>query len=84
MWEKIKKILQKEGGKCIIIEENRPTYLVMKMKDYEKTGSDQSSEEETEIEKVNQDINELEAEEKEETELVEPDSQEVKIEDLPF
>ncbi len=86
MWERIKKILQKEGGKCIIIEENRPTYLVMRLKDYEKTSSDQSSEEEgTEIiEEVNQDINEWEAEEKEETEVVEPDNQEVKVEDLPF
>lgn len=85
MWERIKKILQKEGGKCIIIEENRPTYVVMRLEDYEKIGSDQSSEEKgTEIEKVNQDINEWKAEEKEETEVVEPDNQEVKVEDLPF
>jgi len=81
MWERIKKILQKEGGKCIIMEENRPTYVVMKLEDYEKTGKDQSS---SEIEKVNQDINELKAEEKEETEAVEPAEQEVKVEDLPF
>jgi len=85
MWERIKKILQKEGGKCIIVEENLPTYLVMRLKDYEKADSDQSSEEKgTEIEKVNQDINEWKAEEKEETEVVEPDNQEVKVEDLPF
>jgi len=81
MWKRIKKILQKEGGKCIIVEENQPTYLVMRLKDYEKAGSGQSS---SEIEKVNQDIDEWKAEEKEETEVVEPDNQEVKVEDLPF
>lgn len=68
LWEKIKKILQKEGGKCIIVEDNQPTYLVMKMEDYEKA---------SEIEEVNRDIDEWRAEEKEEAE-------EVKVEDLPF
>lgn len=71
LWEKIKKILQKEGGKCIIIEEGQPAYLVMKLGDYE------------EIEEVNRDINEWKAEE-EESEAVETDNQEVKVEDLPF
>lgn len=70
MWEKIKKILQKEGGKCIIIEDNQPTYLVMKIEDYEKTSK---------IEEVNRDIDEWKAQEKEETEEAE-----VKVEDLPF
>ncbi len=73
MWEKIKKILQKEGGKCIIVENNQPTYLVMKIEDYEKT---------SEIEKVNRDIDEWKAQEKEETE--ETEEAEVKVEDLPF
>ena len=68
MWEKIKKILQKEGGKCIIIEDNQPTYLVMKIEDYGKTSK---------MEEVNRDIDEWKAQEKEETE-------EVKVEDLPF
>ena len=80
MWEKIKKILQKEGGKCIIIEDNRPTYLVMKLEDYDKDSSGQSS---GEVEKVNRDISEWKAKEKE-SEIVEPESQEVKVEDLPF
>ncbi len=87
MWERIKKILQKEGGKCIIVEKNQSTYLVMRLEDYEKAGSGRSS---SEIEKVNRDIEEWKAEEKEETEVVEPDNQEitdnqeVKVEDLPF
>jgi len=81
MWEKIKKILQKEDGKCIIIEENQPTYLVMRLEDYENEGSGKLS---SEIDKVNRDINEWKAEEKEETELIEPDNQKVKVEDLPF
>ena len=68
MWKKIKKILQKEGGKCIIIEDNQPTYLVMKIEDYEKISK---------IEEVNRDIDEWKAQEGEETE-------EVKVEDLPF
>ena len=85
MWERIKKILQKEGGKCIIVEENQPTYVVTRLEDYEKTDSDQSSKDKgTEIEEVNQSLDEWKAEEKEETEVVEPDNQEVKVEDLPF
>ncbi len=82
MWEKIKKILQKEGGKCIIIENNQPTYLVMKLENYQ--DKDLSAEETA---KANQDIDQWRAEEKkEEAEAVESDSEkeEVKVEDLPF
>lgn len=81
MWEKIKKILQKEGGKCIIVEDNQPTYLVMKLEDYEKASEKASS---SEMKEVNRDIDEWRAEEKEETEIVDSNNQEVKIEDLPF
>jgi hypothetical protein len=81
MWEKIKKILQKEGGKCIIVEDNQPTYLVMKLEDYQKTV--QSNDE---TEKANRDIDQWKAieEEKEEPGLVEAEKEEVKVEDLPF
>lgn len=72
MWEKIKRILHKQGGKCIIIENNQPTYLVMKLEDDE------------EVEKVNQDISQWEAGEKDSDQLIESDNQEIKIEDLPF
>jgi len=82
MWEKIKKILQKEGGKCIIIEKNEPTYVVMKIDDYESSSRNNIS---SEIERVNRDMDELSLKEKEKTEVIEPDnSEEVKVEDLPF
>jgi hypothetical protein len=81
MWEKIKKILQKEGGKCIIIEKDQSIYLVMKLEDYgEGPTSDNNP---SEIEKVNRDIAEWKA--KEGTQIAEVDeNQEIKIEDLPF
>ncbi|NQV00540.1 MAG: hypothetical protein HQ537_00205 [Parcubacteria group bacterium] len=72
LWKTIKKILQKQGGKCIIIEENEPTYLVMKIDD--------------EVEEVNKDINEWKEKEDKQIEVpeTETDNQAVKVEDLPF
>ena len=83
MWERIKNLLQKGGGKCIIVEEDQPTYIVMKVEDYEKLleGSPETAREK--IEEVNRDIAEWQAKEKEETEIAD-NSQEVKVEDLPF
>jgi len=72
MWERIKKILQKEGGKCIIISENEPAYLVMRLEDYENT------------EKVNRDIAEWKAGETQKDEIEDTDGNELKVEDLPF
>ena len=81
MWTRIKKILQQQGGKCIIIEDNEPAYLVMKLKDDGKTaGSDKNPD----TERVNRDIAELKAEETQEHEAEDTDVEEVKIEDLPF
>jgi len=74
--------LQKEGGKCIIVENNQPTYIVMKLKDYQ--GKNRSVEE---TEKVNQDIDQWRAEkENEETDADQSNSEneKVKVEDLPF
>ena len=80
MWEKIKKILQKEGGNCIIVEDNQPAYLVMKLEDYEKL-----IEANDEIEKANRDIDQWQAEEKgKEIETDKSNHKEVSIEDLPF
>lgn len=72
LWKTIKKILQKQGGKCIIIEENEPTYLVMKIDD--------------EVEEINKDINEWREKEDKQVEVpeTEADNQAVKVEDLPF
>lgn len=76
MWEKIKKILQKEGGKCIIIENGQPSYLVMKLEDY------------SEDEEVNRRIDQWKAAEETEAETENKEDKregpEVKVEDLPF
>ena len=77
MWEKIKKILQKEGSQCIIVEDGEPTYLVKKIDGLEDS-----------VEKVNRNVDEWKAEEKQEDEMSEPkdesENQEVRVEDLPF
>ncbi|MBU4031017.1 hypothetical protein KJ756_02590 [Patescibacteria group bacterium] len=81
MWEKIKKILQQEGGKCIIMKEGEPTYLVTIL--------------DNGVEEANQTLAEWENEKEvfqEEDVLANnvveensnPVNQEVKIEDLPF
>ncbi|MFH0906710.1 MAG: hypothetical protein ABIC36_00800 [bacterium] len=83
MWEKIKNILQKQGGKCIIIEEDKPSYLVMKLDDYENNSNAETSS--GEIEKVNRNIAEWKAEEQETIENDKLEIEEkVRIEDLPF
>jgi len=81
MWERIKKILQKEGGKCIIISENEPTYLVMKLEDHEKAVKSNPSQD---TERVNRDIAELKAEEMQKDEAEDTEVDELKVEDLPF
>jgi len=87
MWEKIKNILSKEGGKCIIVEDNQPTYVVMKLEDYEKISQGDSSE----TAEVNRNLDTWKAEEDVQSEQSEPevgqateDKEEVKVEDLPF
>jgi len=83
MWEKIKKILSREGGKCIIVEDNQPTYVVMKLEDYEKMSQGDSSK----VAEVNRDVDQWKAEQsdKDEPEVSEADKEdEVKVEDLPF
>ena len=75
LWKTIKKILQKQGGKCIILEEDQPAYLVMKIDDYEEEPEEDQA---PEIDKVNKDINEWKENENQ------GDGEAVKIEDLPF
>jgi len=78
MWEKIKRILSKEGGKIVIIEDNQPAYIITKWEDLETEQvnrsidhwkAEENLDKEPEVNEVNQ---EIEAKE------------EVKIEDLPF
>ena len=85
MWERIKKILQKEGGKCIIVEDNQPTYLVMKLEDYQKMVQSGG-----EIDEANRDIDQWKAEEEKnkEPEVAEvedeAENEKVEVENLPF
>ncbi|MFC1700999.1 hypothetical protein ACFLZ0_02590 [Patescibacteria group bacterium] len=81
--EKIKKILQKEGGKCIVVDENKDEYLVIEMHDFKE------KKEEDKFEKINRDIDELKAQEDKKDNFnniieEEKDLGEVKVEDLPF
>lgn len=80
MWEKIKQVLDKEGGRCIIVEEGQPSYVVSKLDEADSQPADQ-------VERVNRDINEWKEEEsltKAVTETEPENDQEVKIENLPF
>jgi len=83
MWPTIKNLLQKGGGKCIIVENEKPAYIVMKVEDYEKLLAGGPEVAEPELEEVNRDIAEWQAKKKEEAEITN-NSQEVKVEDLPF
>lgn len=95
MWEKIKRILQKEKGRCIIMEEGEPVYIVSRLNDNE----DLSESKPQETEKVNQNIAEWQNKETADQNEISPEEelsgdsgeeknkkndQEVKIEDLPF
>lgn len=81
MWEKIKNILSKQGGKCIIIEDNQPTYLVMKLDDYEGALAGNNL---SEIEKANRDIARWRERQTPDLSQVVGKTEEIKVEDLPF
>ncbi len=84
MWEKIKKILSKGDGKCIIVEDDQPTYVIIKWEEYESMVDNCS----TEMQEANRNIDHWKAEndDKKEYEVnkEKEDKAEVKIEDLPF
>jgi len=84
MWEKIKKILSKGDGKCILVEDNQPTYVIIKWEDYENMIDNYS----VKTEEVNRNIDnwkaENDAKDKSEDKIAREDKAEVKIEDLPF
>jgi hypothetical protein len=97
MWETIKKILQKQPGTCIIVEDGKPAYVVTKFSDYEdfleekekivgRNLNSNFSEEELR-ERINQEIVNWKATQQEtlpEIGLAEGPDEEVKIEDLPL
>lgn len=87
MWKTIKNLLQKGGGRCIIIEDGQPSCVVLDIKDYENL---LESNESSKINRINRDIAELRAQEKSEPDVEEVvgqeevEKEEVKVEDLPF
>jgi hypothetical protein len=97
MWETIKKILQKQEGTCIIIEDGKPVYVVTKFSDYEKSFEEKEEmparnlnsnfSEEALLERINQEITSWKAAQQEtqaEADVAETPDEEVKIEDLPL
>ncbi|MFH1611771.1 MAG: hypothetical protein ABH887_00670 [bacterium] len=86
--DNIKAILKKEGGKCILMDEDKDSYLVVELRKVNSANATQRedvSASNENIEKVNRDIDELKAlEEDDIEEVIEEDSKELKIEDLPF
>jgi len=91
MWKTIKKLLQKTDGKYIIVEENKPKYVIMGMEEYEKLlgiSKEKSSDENedfSEIKKVNEEIEKVKSEEKKGLEMEEVVEDEgTKVEELPF
>ena len=81
MWTQIKKLLQKGGGRFIIVEDEKPSYVILPIEDYEnllETGQ---------IEKANADISEWKSAASQQQDVVEPiekKEEEIKVEDLPF
>lgn len=85
MWETIKKILQNSKGACIIVEDNKPMYVITSFEDYQKLFAKSSSQaEEKEITKLNREINEWqEAQIEEKAKEILPE-EEPRIEDIPL
>lgn len=97
MLVQLKEILKKEGGKCILLDDDGCHYLVIELRSCEQpkeeerqtvtsdpTGGEKESVED--LEKVNRDLDALRVSEIKNDEPIDlpENSQEVKIEDLPF
>ena len=87
MWSIIKKLLQKHGGRIIIVEDGQPECVIMKIDEYEAL---LKSNETQEISQVNQEISQIKASETPEPVIEEAKTkeaevkEEVKEEELPF
>lgn len=100
MWERIKNILAKNNGTCIIVEDGRPAYVVSHFEPFEELVNKQAASgapaalktvtgrDEEIIEKVNQEIadwNVKQAVNGPEVNLTDVvDNDELKVENLPF
>ena len=87
MWETIKKILQNNKGTCIIVEDNKPTYVITSFEDYQKLfekGGSKSNEDKV-ISKLNSEMTNLQdLQTPEKIEEVSQKLEEVKVEDIPL
>ncbi len=94
-WETIKQILKKNIGTCIIVEEGKPSYVVVPFEDYEKLLEEhpvsflekckEGTNEQEILEKINQEITNWKASQAQENPEVElAEENEVKVEDLPI
>lgn len=93
MWETIKKILSKNSGTCIIVEEGKPAYVVTKFEDFQddlakdnpfSPSSQAMIPEQDLLEKINQEIVNWKTKQAEtEPEIDLPDEGELTIEKLP-
>ena len=96
LWETIKKVLQKHGGTCIIVEEGKPAYVVTSFSDHENFLQEKepalpnsigsSISEQELLEKINQEIANWKAVQAEQqaTDLMEIPAEDIKIENLPL
>jgi len=87
LWETIKKILQNNKGTCIIVEDNKPSYVITSFEDYQKLSEKSSSKanEDEVISRLNSemaDLKDLQTSEK--IEEVSKKLEEVKVEDIPL
>ncbi len=88
MWKTVKRLLQKGGGKCIIVEDGKPTYVVMGIEEYERM-LEGGSPIVRETEEANKNIDQWRQEEQKEIQAPEENqsgqkNSEVKVEDIPF
>lgn len=92
LWKTIRRILRKNFGTCIIIENGQPSFVIVSFQDYEKILDSQPAAglvavgEEEILERVNQEINSWQAKQVEENwppaDL--PKEEELTVDDLPL
>jgi hypothetical protein len=96
MWESIKKVLVKNQGVCIVVEDGRPAFVVARFDDYQQLLEEQPAlssvssgntiSEQDLLEKINQEITDWKAKQVEtspELEILTGD-EDLKVEDLPL
>lgn len=93
MWESIKKILKKNSGTCIIVEEGEPAYVVLPFSDYQnllekEPFKKEGMSEQDLLEKINQEINDWKSKQSEDAAEIELEDEagdgDLKVENLPL